>query len=162
MLQPVGLSLQREASGMVQDTVQHSSRQNRIAHHLRPVSDLLVRRKDDRVRLIGVTDKGEESVGLGSGDRCISDLINDDQLCLPDVPQPEPGSSFGVGSIKDLHEVRHSLKADGIAGINGFQAQPNSEHGLSKPWWAGKDCKSQAVFSDDGKHFFPTMVSSFF
>ena len=23
-------------------------------------------------------------------------------------------------------------------------------------------CKSQAVFSDDGKHFFPTMVSSFF
>ena len=25
-----------------------------------------------------------------------------------------------------------------------------------------RDCKSQAVFSDDGKHFFPTMVSSFF
>ena len=24
------------------------------------------------------------------------------------------------------------------------------------------ECKSQAVFSDDGKHFFPTMVSSFF
>ena len=24
------------------------------------------------------------------------------------------------------------------------------------------ECKSQAVFSDDGKHFFPTTVSSFF
>ena len=121
MLQPVGLSLQGEASGVVQDTVQHGSRQDRVAHHLCPIGDLLVRCKDDRVRLIGITDEGEEPVGLCPGDRSVPDLIDDDHLGLPDVPQPETGCPFCIRGIKDLYEVRHPLKADCVSGIDSFE-----------------------------------------
>ena len=58
VLQPVGFSLQGETFCMMQDPVQHGGCQDRVSHHLSPFSDLLVRRKDDRVRFVGITDEG--------------------------------------------------------------------------------------------------------
>ena len=65
---------------MVEDPVQHGRCKYRISHHLCPVHDLLVGRKDKGRGFVSVTDEGEEPVGLAAGDRGVPDLINDDQL----------------------------------------------------------------------------------
>ena len=75
MLQPVGFTPEGVAAGMMQDPIQHCCRQNGIAHHLSPVHDLLVRRKDERGSLIGVTDvfpqlcAASHKVVLASGEK---------------------------------------------------------------------------------------------
>ena len=62
---------------MVKDPVQESCGKYRVTHHLCPVHDLFVGGKDDRGGLVGVAYKGEEPVRLASGDRGITDLIDD-------------------------------------------------------------------------------------
>ena len=57
----------------MKDSVQHGCGKNRITHHLGPLGDLLVGGKNDRRRLVRITDEGEEPVSLRSADRCVSD-----------------------------------------------------------------------------------------
>ena len=64
----------------------HGGGKYRIPHHLCPVHNLHVGGKDGRGSLVGDADKGKEPVCLTTTDRGISDLIDDDQLCLLDVP----------------------------------------------------------------------------
>ena len=139
MLQPVGLSLQRVAHAVSQDPVQERRGKYRVSHHLSPVGHFLVCRKDQRSGLIGVTDEGKELIGLDPGDRCVSDLVNDDHLCLPEVLETETGGPVGVAVVQDLYEVRHLFKADCVAFIDGFESQSRGDHGLSKPRRAGKN-----------------------
>jgi len=118
---------------MVQDPVQHCCCQNGIAHHLSLVHDLLVCREDDRGSLVGIADKGEEPVCLASGDRRISNLIDDEELSLLQVPEPEPGRAFCYSCIKDLYEADHLFKTDSVSAVNGMEPQPRGHHGLSQP-----------------------------
>ena len=59
-----------------------------------------------------------------------------------------------------------ALKEFSRIGYDGVEIVSDNSGGLSledfKALLEELNCKSQAVFSDDGKHFFPTMVSSFF
>ena len=91
MLQPVGFPGKGETTGMLQDPVQQSSGQDRITHHLCPVCNLLVGRKDQGGSFVSVADKGKEPVGLGPGDRGIPDFITDNQLGFLQVLNPEAG-----------------------------------------------------------------------
>ena len=138
MLQTVGLSTERKASRMVKDPIQHGCGEDRVPHHLCPFRDLLVRRKDDRAGLIGITYKGEEAVGLGPADRRIADLIQYDQLSLPDVLQSEAGRAFCLCGIQDLYEVGHAFKTDGIAVLDSLQSESGRDHRLAKPRGTGK------------------------
>ena len=56
MLQPVGFPGKGETAGVLQDPVQQCGSQDRISHHFRPVSNLLVGRKDQGGRFVGVAD----------------------------------------------------------------------------------------------------------
>ena len=123
---------------MVKYPVKHGSRQNRVTHHLRPLGDLLVCGKDDRGGLVGVADKGEEAVCFVPGDRRISDLVNNDQLCLPDVLQPEPGGALDIGVVQDPGEAGHALKADRVTAVDCFKPQSCSDHGLAESGRPGK------------------------
>ena len=89
MLQPVGFPGKGETTGMLQDPVQQSSGQDRITHHLCPVCNLLVGRKDQGGSFVSVADKGKEPVGLGPGDRGIPDFITDNQLGFLQVLNPD-------------------------------------------------------------------------
>ena len=60
---------------MVEYPVQQGCGQHWVAHHLRPVHNLLVCGKDNGGGLIGVADKGKEPVGLAPGDRGVPDLV---------------------------------------------------------------------------------------
>ena len=90
MLQTIRFPGKREAAGMLQDPVQQRSGENWIAHHLCPVSNLFVGRKDQGGCLVGIADKGKEPVGLSPGNRSISDFINQYQLSLLQFER-EPG-----------------------------------------------------------------------
>ena len=138
MLQPVGLSPEREAGRMVKYPIQHGCSEYRVTHHLCPFRDLLVRRKDDRAGLIGITYKGEEAVGLGPADRRIADLIQYDQLSFPNVLQSETGRAFCLCGIQDLYEVGHAFKTDGIAVLDSLQSESGRNHRLAKPRRTGK------------------------
>ena len=71
---------------MVENPVQHGSGKYRVAHHLRPVHDLLVGGKDNGGCLVGITDEGKEPVGLAAGDRSISDLVLWEVHCYEKTP----------------------------------------------------------------------------
>ena len=45
--------------------------------------------KDDGSGFIGVADKGKKAVRLSTADWCVTDLINNDKLCLSDIFQAE-------------------------------------------------------------------------
>ena len=139
MLQTVGLPSQREACCVVKDSVQHGCGKNRITHHLGPLGDLLVGGKNDRRRLVRITDEGEEPVSLRSADRCVSDLIDDDQLCLFDVLQPEACTALGISIVEDLHKVGHPLKAYRVAAVDRLHAEAHCQHGLAEPRRARKN-----------------------
>ena len=124
---------------MVKDSVQHGCGKNRITHHLGPLGDLLVGGKNDRRRLVRITDEGEEPVGLRSADRCVSDLIDDDQLCLFDVLQPEACTALGISIVEDLHKVGHPLKAYRVAAVDRLHAEAHCQHGLAEPRRARKN-----------------------
>ena len=128
----------RRVMAVVKDPIQHGCGEDRVPHHLCPFRDLLVRRKDDRAGFVGITYKGEEAVGLGPADRCIADLIQYDQLSLPDVLQPEAGRALCLCGIQDLYEVGHAFKADGIAVLDGLQSESGRDHRLAKPRGTGK------------------------
>ena len=74
---------------MVEDPVQHGGCKCWIPHHLCPVNDLLIGGKDDGAGFICVADKGKKAVRLSTADWCVTDLINNDKLCLSD-----PGLQF--------------------------------------------------------------------
>ena len=116
---------------MVKDTIQHSCGKHRIAHHLSPLGDLLVSSKDDRGRFIRIAYESEEAISLSPADRCIADLIQNDQLRFAYVLKSEAGASLDVRIVEDLDEVSHPLKADCIAGVYGFKSEPHSEHRLA-------------------------------
>lgn len=123
----------------MKDPIQHRGGEYGVSHHLSPFGDLFVGRKDDRPCFVGITDEVEEAVSLLAGDRCVSDLINDYQLCLSDVLQPEAGTALRLGPVKDLHEVRHPLKADCVAAVDCLQAESGGDHCLAEPGRPGKD-----------------------
>ena len=75
MLQSVRLPGKGETAGVLQDPVQEGCGQDRIAHHLRPVCNFLVSRKDQGGGFVGITDKGKEPVGLRPGYRSIPDFV---------------------------------------------------------------------------------------
>ena len=62
MLQPVRFTGKGETAGMLQDTVQQGCCEDRISHHLRPISDLLVGSKNQGGGFVGIADKGKEPV----------------------------------------------------------------------------------------------------
>jgi len=66
---------------MLQNSVQESCGQDRITHHLCPVRNLLVGRKDQGRCLVGITDKGKEPIGLGPGDRSVPDFVLWEVFC---------------------------------------------------------------------------------
>ena len=89
--------------------VQHGCGKYRITHHLSPLGDLLVGREDDRSCLVGIAYESEKAIGLGTADRCVSNLIQDHQLSFADVLEPEAGAPFDLRVVKDLDEISHSL-----------------------------------------------------
>ena len=100
---------------MVKDPVKHSCGEDGVAHHLSPIDNLLVCRKDDGRRFIGIADEGEESVGLSPADRCIADLIKDNQLGFLNVAEPEACGPFRLGGVQYLDQVCHFFKADAFS-----------------------------------------------
>ena len=102
MLQAVRFPGEREAAGMLQDPVQQRSGQDRISHHLSPVSNLLVGCKDQGGCLVGITDKGKEPVSLGPGNRGVADFVTDNQLGLLQVLNPEAGGTIRLTVVQEL------------------------------------------------------------
>ena len=99
----------------------------------------IINSKDNRCRLVRITDEGEEPVGLCSADRRVSDLIDDDQLCLLDVLQPEACTALGISIVEDLYKVGHPLKTYRVATVDRLHAEAHCQHGLAEPWRAGKN-----------------------
>ena len=99
---------------MLQNTIQKGCGQDRITHHLCPVRNLLVGRKDQGGCFVGITDKGEEPIGLSPGDRSIADFINNNELSFFQVFYPEAGCPVHLAIVQELNQVYHFLKADGI------------------------------------------------
>ena len=124
---------------MVKDTIKHGRSQDRVSHHFSPLRDLLVGREDDRSGLVGIADEGEESVGLSTRDRRISDLIYDHQLCFLQVFQAKSGGSFAIGSVHDPDQIPHFLEADSVSGLDSVQTKAHGDHCLAKTGWPGKD-----------------------
>ena len=118
MLKSVGLSLERVAVSMMQYPIKQRCGKHRIPNHLSPVGYLFVGRKDDGGGFVGIADKGKEPVSLTSGDRCVTYLVNDYKLSLLEVFEPETCGTFCFCIIKDLNQVDHLLKADGIATVD--------------------------------------------
>ena len=138
---------------MVKDAIKHRSGKYWIPHHLRPVHDLFVCGKDNGRCLIGITDKCEEPVGLAAGDRRITDLINDEELCFFQVPQAEASGAFNLCCVKDLHKVDHLFKADSIAVIDGMEPESHCHHGLPEAGWARQN--DVAAVIEPGKFLQP-------
>ena len=90
---------------MVENPVQHGGCKYRISHHFCPVHDLLVGREDVGGGFVGITDEGKEPVGLAAGDRSISDLVDDEELCLLQIPQSEPCGTLRLCCVKDLYDI---------------------------------------------------------
>ena len=145
VLQPVGFSPQGETFGVMQNPVQHGCRQDGIAHHLSPVSDLLVRCKDDRVRLVGITDEGEEPIRLFPGDWGVPNLINDDQLRFAEILQAKPGRTLDLCRIEYLYEVAHAFKTDGVACLDRLHPKPNGEHSFPQTRRTGEDQIAESI-----------------
>ena len=145
MLKSVGLSLKRVAVGVMQYPVKQCCGKHRIPNHLSPVGYLFVGRKDDGGGFVCVTDKGKESVGLASGNRCVSYLIDDYQLSLLEVLKPETCGTLCFCIIKDLNKVDHLLEADGIAAVDGVKPSTNSHHSFSKTRRSSKDNVSAVI-----------------
>lgn len=117
---------------MVEDPVQHGSCKHWIPHHLCPVNDLLIGGKDDGAGFIGVADKGKKAVRLSTADWCVTDLINNDKLCLSDIFQAESCSPLSFCSIEDTDQVRHLFKTYRITAVDSLQAQTAGYHGLGR------------------------------
>lgn len=113
---------------MVEDPVQHGSCKHWIPHHLCPVNDLLIGGKDDGAGFIGVADKGKKAVRLSTADWCVTDLINNDKLCLSDIFQAESCSPLSFCSIEDTDQVRHLFKTYRITAVDSLQAQTAGYH----------------------------------
>ena len=82
-----------------------------------PVHNFLVGGKDDGGSLIGVADECEEPIGLTPGNRCVANLVNNEQLRFLQVFQSEPGSPFRFCGIQYLYQIYHFLEADGVTAV---------------------------------------------
>ena len=109
---------------MVENTIQHGSRQHRIPHHFRPVHNLLIRCKDKRGSLISIADEGKKTIGLTAGDWRISNFINDKQLCLFQISETETGGSLCFCCVQNLYKVYHFFETHSITIVDGVEPQP--------------------------------------
>lgn len=130
---------------MVENSVQHGSCMHWIAHHFCPVNDLLVGGKDDGASFIGIADKSKKAVRLPTADRCVTNLINNDKLCFPDIFQAESCNPLSFCGIKDADQVFHLFKAYCITAVDSLSSQAASHHGLAEAQRSGKDKVSTVV-----------------
>ena len=131
---------------MAQNPIQHSLRQIRIPHDLRPLGDRLIRRKDKRLCPVAVAYKCKQLLRLGLRDGRIAHLIQDHHLCFPDLieakgrfPLPHPLT------VHDPHKVAHPFETDRVACVDSRKADSAGEHGLAHPRRTHKDDISVCV-----------------
>ena len=96
------------------------------------VNNLLVGGKDDGVGFIGVADNGKKAVRLSTADRCVTNLINNNKLCLPDIFQAGSCSPLSFCGIEDANQVCHLFKTYHITAVDSLQSQTAGHHGLAK------------------------------
>ena len=106
LLEPVAVPLDVDDLAVMQQAVQDSGSDHRIAEQLLPVSEALVRCDDGRVFLVAVRDELEKQIRLLAVHRQVADLIDHHQRGR------QVGFSSGLGLIEFAHQRVHGGEID--------------------------------------------------
>ena len=63
-------------------------------------------------------DKVEEIVCFLLFDRCVADLVYDEQIRLDDLSYAKIRGALYPSGLKQLHKIRHPFETDGVSFIN--------------------------------------------
>ena len=83
LAEPVAVALDVNGDGVVEQAIEDRGRDHGIAEHLAPGPEALVAGEDDGAALVAARDELEEEVGALAVDRDVADLVDDEQLRLP-------------------------------------------------------------------------------
>ena len=66
-------------------------------------------------------------------DRDVADLVDDDQLRLPQPSDAERRLTLPSRIVQEIYEIAHAFVANSLSCIHCLQAQAEGKHGLAQP-----------------------------
>ena len=125
--QPVGMPLNLDHDGMVQQAVQQRGGHDDVTEDGAPVPEAAIGGKDGGALLVAGIDQLEEQVGAAGFDRQVADLIDDKQGDPVDVAQArgEGTGAFGLGERGD--EFGQGREIDALMGLDGGDPQGDGQ-----------------------------------
>ena len=135
----VGVAGEGEDLGVVDEAVDHGCGDDVVGEGLAPAAEGQVRGDHDRAVFVAGGDELEEQVRGVLVERDVADLVDDDQLVAADLLQLglEASGLVGVGEAGD--PVAGGVEQHRVAGVGGFDAEPDRQVGLPEPGRAEQD-----------------------
>ena len=131
--QPIGMPLDLDDDGMVQQAVQQGGGHDVVAEEGAPVPEAAIGGKDGGALLVAGIDQLEEQVGAAGFDRQVADLIDDEQCDPVDETQAgfEGAGAFGLG--QGSNQLCQGSEVNTFAGLDGVHPQGDGQVALADP-----------------------------
>ena len=131
--QPIGMSLNLDDDGRVQQAVQQGGGHDVIAEDSAPVPEAAIGGEDGGALLVAGIDQLEEQVGAAGLQGQVADLIDDQQGDPVDVAQArlEGTGAFGLGERGN--EFGQGREIDALMGLDGGDPQGDGQVALADP-----------------------------
>src|SRR3954454_6989143 len=137
--QPVGVALEGEDLGVVDEAVDHGGGHDVVGEDLAPAPERLVAGADEGGAFVAGRDELEEQVRRLGLERDVADLVDDQQRVAAEADQLWLQSAGGVGVGEAGDPLAGGGERDPVPGLAGPDGQPDGQVGLAGARWAEED-----------------------
>src|SRR5690606_29499525 len=139
MAHAVGVAADVDDMAVVQESVDQGGSHDLVAEDLSPLLEALVRREHGRSALVAPGDHLEEEHRPGTGDRQVTDLVDDQHGGVGEHLHALGKSAGGLSFLQRCDQVGERPVIDAAPGLSGGNGEADSQVRLADAWRAEKD-----------------------